>query len=274
MAPRSTRRLASLLLTVLRPERSHNAKCMLALLPRTPLDASSSPPSSPGASPREAQGVHQAGTAYPPRDPRCVGHLPDAYPIKLEQTVTMLQSVLALSPDQVAAIPPPLMGIHELEQENEQLHREVEKLRRQLKMKNGQLRANFRGDTPLPSDDRQFDRENKRRRARCGWRLHGRIAHIPGIMSLTGPSDLLQSQSTPSPVHPPSPPSPASTRRKALRIARTTQRTRRVLSTTTRTACRDTLCHWRLRRSARRRVPRFGECYLRLCGLCSPATPC
>ena len=55
-------------------------------------------------------------TAYPARAPF----------IQLEQTVTKLQSVLALSPDQVAAIPPPLMRIRELEQENELLHREVD----------------------------------------------------------------------------------------------------------------------------------------------------
>ncbi|PIL29154.1 transcription factor [Ganoderma sinense ZZ0214-1] len=88
-----------------------------------------------------------------------------AYIEQLEQTVTKLQSVLALSPDQVAAIPPPLMRIRELEQENELLHREVEELRRQLEMKNSQLRPDFRRDnyTPLP-DDRHFDRESKRRR--------------------------------------------------------------------------------------------------------------
>ena len=92
--------------------------------------------------------------------------LPDAYLVKLEQTVTKLQSVLALSPDQVAAIPPPLMRIRELEQENELLHREVEELRRQLEIKNAQLRPEFRRDTytPLPTDDRVFDREPKRRR--------------------------------------------------------------------------------------------------------------
>ncbi|KAI0705440.1 hypothetical protein C8Q76DRAFT_750933 [Earliella scabrosa] len=89
-----------------------------------------------------------------------------AYIEQLEQTVTKLQSVLALSPDQVAAIPPPLMRIRELEQENELLHREVEELRRQLEIKNAQLRPEFRRDTytPLPTDDRVFDREPKRRR--------------------------------------------------------------------------------------------------------------
>ncbi|KAI0767358.1 hypothetical protein C8Q74DRAFT_1203840 [Fomes fomentarius] len=89
-----------------------------------------------------------------------------AYIEQLEQTVTKLQSVLALSPDQVAAIPPPLMRIRELEQENELLHREVEELRRQLEMKNAQLRPEYRRDTytPLPSDDRHFDRDAKRRR--------------------------------------------------------------------------------------------------------------
>ncbi|KAH9846072.1 hypothetical protein C2E23DRAFT_693061, partial [Lenzites betulinus] len=53
-----------------------------------------------------------------------------AYIEQLEQTVTKLQSVLALSPDQVAAIPPPLVRIRELEQDNEMLQREVQELRR------------------------------------------------------------------------------------------------------------------------------------------------
>ena len=86
---------------------------------------------------------------------------------QLEQTVTKLQSVLALSPEQVAAIPPPLMRIRELETENELLRREVEELRRQLDQRGGQHRRD--AYTPLP-DDRLFDREsvNKRRRTTDG----------------------------------------------------------------------------------------------------------
>ncbi|KAI1792462.1 hypothetical protein LXA43DRAFT_1006699 [Ganoderma leucocontextum] len=114
-----------------------------------------------------------------------------AYIEQLEQTVTKLQSVLALSPDQVAAIPPPLMRIRELEQENELLHREVEELRRQLEMKNTQLRTDFRRDTytPLP-DDRHFDRESKRRRTADVGGVYVTSSHSPppplSIPSITG----------------------------------------------------------------------------------------
>ncbi|KAI0657574.1 hypothetical protein C8Q70DRAFT_919208 [Cubamyces menziesii] len=91
-----------------------------------------------------------------------------AYIEQLEQTVTKLQSVLALSPDQVAAIPPPLLRIRELEQENDMLHREVEELRRQLEIKNAQLRGPDLGLRREPFgtalDDHRSDREPKRRR--------------------------------------------------------------------------------------------------------------
>ncbi|RPD61584.1 hypothetical protein L227DRAFT_54106 [Lentinus tigrinus ALCF2SS1-6] len=132
------------------------------------------PLSSPTDSQRDGSADHSAASQGPPDRPERSRNAKaqarhrakrKAYIEQLEQTVTKLQSVLALSPDQVAAIPPPLMRIRELEQENELLHREVEELRRQLEMKNAQLRPDFRRDnyTPLP-DDRHFDRENKRRR--------------------------------------------------------------------------------------------------------------
>ncbi|KAI0634334.1 hypothetical protein C8Q77DRAFT_1055676 [Trametes polyzona] len=89
-----------------------------------------------------------------------------AYIEQLEQTVTKLQSVLALSPDQVAAIPPPLVRIRELEQENEMLHREVQELRRQLDMRSApSLRPDMRRDSFATLEDhRNADRETKRRR--------------------------------------------------------------------------------------------------------------
>lgn len=83
--------------------------------------------------------------------------------------MTKLQSVLALSPDQVAAIPPPLMRIRELEQENSYLHRENEELRRQLEDKNAQLRPDLgRRSTNLQTtiDDRRIDRNDMIRRRR------------------------------------------------------------------------------------------------------------
>ncbi|KAI1784418.1 hypothetical protein LXA43DRAFT_855774, partial [Ganoderma leucocontextum] len=90
-----------------------------------------------------------------------------AYIEQLEHTVTKLQSVLALSPDHVAAIPPSLMWIRELKQENELLHREVKELRGQLELRNTQRRLDFRRDAyiPLPGPyDRYFDRESEQRR--------------------------------------------------------------------------------------------------------------
>ncbi|PCH37458.1 hypothetical protein WOLCODRAFT_29119 [Wolfiporia cocos MD-104 SS10] len=86
-----------------------------------------------------------------------------AYIEQLEQTVTKLQTVLALSPDQVAALPPPLVRIRELEEENELLHREIDGLRRQLEMRNARLRPDIarRSDMLMPSD---IGREARRRR--------------------------------------------------------------------------------------------------------------
>ncbi|KAN0114359.1 hypothetical protein V8E52_006855 [Russula decolorans] len=57
-----------------------------------------------------------------------------AYIEQLEQTVTKLQTALALSPEQVAALPPPTLRIRQLEQENTKIIRENEELRRQLHM--------------------------------------------------------------------------------------------------------------------------------------------
>ncbi|KAH9983376.1 hypothetical protein BJV74DRAFT_850526 [Russula compacta] len=57
-----------------------------------------------------------------------------AYIEQLEQTVTKLQTALALSPEQVAALPPPTLRIRQLEQENTKLLRENDELRRQLHM--------------------------------------------------------------------------------------------------------------------------------------------
>ncbi|KAI0826187.1 hypothetical protein BC629DRAFT_1434675 [Irpex lacteus] len=89
-----------------------------------------------------------------------------AYIEQLEQTVVRLQNALAASPDSVSSLPPPLMRIRELEQENVQLSREVEELRRQLEARNARLRPDIdhRHHGFSPYDDRHFDREAKRRR--------------------------------------------------------------------------------------------------------------
>ena len=48
--------------------------------------------------------------------------------------MTKLQTALALSPEQVAALPPPTLRIRQLRQENTKLIRENDELRRQLHM--------------------------------------------------------------------------------------------------------------------------------------------
>ncbi|KAJ7052713.1 hypothetical protein C8F01DRAFT_1169609 [Mycena amicta] len=55
-----------------------------------------------------------------------------AYIEQLEQTVTKLQTALGFSPEQVAALPPPLVKIRELEQENARLTKENDELHRAL----------------------------------------------------------------------------------------------------------------------------------------------
>lgn len=55
-----------------------------------------------------------------------------AYIESLEQTVTKLQTALGCTPDDLAALPPPLVKIRELEQENARLMKENDDLRRML----------------------------------------------------------------------------------------------------------------------------------------------
>jgi len=75
-----------------------------------------------------------------------------AYIEQLEQTVTKLQTALGFTPDQVAALPPPLVKIRELEQENTRLQKENEELRRLLE-------TDHRG-SHLPSDYRRHSLSN------------------------------------------------------------------------------------------------------------------
>ncbi|KAF8909753.1 hypothetical protein CPB84DRAFT_1673220 [Gymnopilus junonius] len=51
---------------------------------------------------------------------------------KLEQTVTKLQVAVGFTNEQIAALPPPLLKIRELEQDNSRLQKENEELRRLL----------------------------------------------------------------------------------------------------------------------------------------------
>ncbi|TFY66318.1 hypothetical protein EVG20_g4778 [Dentipellis fragilis] len=97
-----------------------------------------------------------------------------AYIEQLEQTVTKLQSVLALTPEQVAALPPPSARIRQLEQENDKLLRENDELRRQLHLQS--RRASLVTNDPhfdiarrtsYPSASNEghgYDRDLKRRR--------------------------------------------------------------------------------------------------------------
>ncbi|TFK52843.1 hypothetical protein OE88DRAFT_1627342 [Heliocybe sulcata] len=88
-----------------------------------------------------------------------------AYIEQLEQTVVKLQTIMNLSPEQVAALPPPSVRIRELEQENQRLHHELDRLRRQLEHKTLQVQQ-FAVDRRIafPAVDRDESRDYKRRR--------------------------------------------------------------------------------------------------------------
>ncbi|KAI0718661.1 hypothetical protein C8Q72DRAFT_135415 [Fomitopsis betulina] len=86
-----------------------------------------------------------------------------AYIEQLETTVTKLQVALALSPEQVATLPAPVIRIRELEEENEVLHREVDELRRQLEERNARLRPDL-GRRHIPSSPYDRGEYDSRRR--------------------------------------------------------------------------------------------------------------
>ncbi|KAI0074350.1 hypothetical protein K474DRAFT_1601681 [Panus rudis PR-1116 ss-1] len=88
-----------------------------------------------------------------------------AYIEQLEQTVTKLQYALSYTPEQVAALPQPVVRIRELEEENAMLRREVAELRHQLDVRNAQLRPDISRQGRALLDDRYSDRcDIKRRR--------------------------------------------------------------------------------------------------------------
>ena len=71
-----------------------------------------------------------------------------------------LQSVLALSPDQVEELPEPVVRMHELEQENKLLHGEVVELRQQIETLTSQLRPDSGQDTDISlPEDSHLDHE-------------------------------------------------------------------------------------------------------------------
>ena len=55
--------------------------------------------------------------------------------------MTKLQYALSLSPDQVSSLPPPIVRIRELEEENQQLLQQIEDLRKELDDRNVRLRV-------------------------------------------------------------------------------------------------------------------------------------
>lgn len=86
---------------------------------------------------------------------------------KLEQTVTKLQTALGFTPDQVAALPPPLVKIRELEQENTRLQKENEEMRRLLESDHraGHLSSDYRRHSMSNfHDTRNCDRDFKKRK--------------------------------------------------------------------------------------------------------------
>ncbi|KAH7910730.1 hypothetical protein BJ138DRAFT_1172976 [Hygrophoropsis aurantiaca] len=91
-----------------------------------------------------------------------------AYIEQLEQTVTKLQTALGFTPDQVAALPPPLVKIRELEQENTRLQKENEEMRRLLgdaDHRGGHVSSDYRRSS-LASfhESRNCDRDFKKRK--------------------------------------------------------------------------------------------------------------
>ncbi|KAG1778835.1 hypothetical protein EV702DRAFT_1092411 [Suillus placidus] len=90
-----------------------------------------------------------------------------AYIEQLEQTVTKLQTALGFTPDQVAALPPPLVKIRELEQENTRLQKENEEMRRLLEADHraGHLSSDYRRHSMSNfHDTRNCDRDFKKRK--------------------------------------------------------------------------------------------------------------
>ena len=104
---------------------------------------------------------------------------------QLETTVTKLQVALALSPEQVAALPAPVIRIRELEEENELLHRELDELRRQLEERNARLRPDLarRHIPSSPYDRGEYDSRRRRLTDSTVYlvRAHEAVVIAPGV---------------------------------------------------------------------------------------------
>jgi hypothetical protein len=119
--------------------------------------------------------------------------------------VTKLQTALALSPEQVAALPPPTLRIRQLEQENTKLIRENEEMRRQLHMQT--RRPSLMTDPHLDMARRSSfqssmssdypDRELKRRRLSQnvdGVYLVSFIFPVHLVPLFSDPNEMIESQ--------------------------------------------------------------------------------
>lgn len=84
--------------------------------------------------------------------------------------MTKLQTALGFSPEQVAALPPPLVKIRELEQDNARLQKENEDLRRMLSDTGARVSMDVTRRNSLASfnDTRICDRDYKRRKMSGG----------------------------------------------------------------------------------------------------------
>ncbi len=98
---------------------------------------------------------------------------------QLEQTVTKLQTALGYSPEQVSALPPPLVKIRELEQEVTRLQKENDDLRNLVAETNGRgLPGDFtrRNSYGSYQDSRLCDRNDYKRRK-----------HVDGVYLVSNP---------------------------------------------------------------------------------------
>jgi len=85
--------------------------------------------------------------------------------LQLEQTVTKLQLHVGYTQEQVAGLPPPLLKIRELEQENGRLQKENDELRRLLTdSTSSRLDSTRRNASLVYPDPRVPERDFKRRK--------------------------------------------------------------------------------------------------------------
>ena len=106
--------------------------------------------------------------------------------------MTKLQYALAYTPEQIAALPPPLMRIRELEEKVGALVRENEELRRQVEQRNADLRPDIVRQPSYRTsfDDRHTDRGDiKRRRTIDHGELYVVSAVVHSVISLSGPGN-------------------------------------------------------------------------------------